>query len=289
MPISLRIQKAFGYGGRNHPWRRPWFTALARASARRTGGVVFLEDDALLDQLRAELGLPPGRRAEEYLAELRADEPLREAFDRARRERGFDEDPDWDTRVERLRGIAVVYYGLMREFRPQVVVETGTAAGGYTAFVLAALKHNGAGRLISIDIPPVAGRLTMDKTIDPGSIGYLLPEGYRDVWTYVQGDAKRHLPRILAEEEVDVFIHDSLHTRTHMLFEYAVARALLGEGKLVLSDDIMWNNAFNDFLASNRLTGYSPYSKPGTGVFVNRFDDRERAAGIGLVPHEQGG
>ena len=283
MSLTLRQQRRLGYGGQKHPWRRRVFSSLARNIARRAGGgVVFLEDDELLGELRRELGLPAGQPLETYLAELRADEPLRRAFEHARDAHGADEDASWEARIERLKGIATVYYALMREWRPQVVVETGTAAGSYTSFVLAALKRNGSGRLISIDIPPVAGVLQMNMTVETDAVGYFLPQEYRDVWTYVEGDAKRHLPRVLAEESVDVFIHDSLHTRTHMLFEYAVARAMMDEGKLIVSDDIMWNNAFNDFLAANRLTGYSPYSKPGTGVFVNRFDEAERSAGLGL-------
>ncbi len=282
MPLTLSQQRRLGYGGQKHPWRRKLFSTLARNFARRAGGVIFLEDDALLVEMRRELGLPEGPPLSKYLDELLADQPLRAAFQEAREKHGVDEDATYEARLERLRGVVTVYYALMREWQPSVVVETGTAAGSYTSFVLAALNKNGKGRLISIDIPPVRGRLQMNMTVDADAVGYFLPREYRDAWTYKQGDAKCLLPDVLAEEDADVFIHDSLHTRTHMLFEYAVARALMDDGKVIVSDDIMWNNAFNDFLATNRLTGYSPYSKPGTGVFVNRFDEAERSAGLGV-------
>ncbi len=114
---------------------------------------------------------------------------------------------------------------------------------------------------------------------------FLLPktDEYRSRWSYRLGDAKVLLPRILAEEDVDVFIHDSLHTATHMLFEYATARALMPEKTLLLSDDIGWNNSFDGFLAINGLTGYAPFSNPNVGLAVNLFNKFEHDAGIGIV------
>jgi predicted O-methyltransferase YrrM len=185
--------------------------------------------------------------------------------------------------VARLDGIVTIYYALMREVAPEIVVETGTAAGGYTALVLAALVENGRGRLVSIDIPPVAGRLTMDDlTLDESEVGFFVPAEYRERWEYRRGDAKVLLPRALLEQPVDVFIHDSLHTRTHMLLEYSLARALMDEGKLIVSDDILWNSAFESFLLAHGMQGFAPYANPNTGVCVNRFDDFERRAGLGV-------
>ena len=178
-----------------------------------------------------------------------------------------------------MRGVVAIYYGLMRELRPGVVVETGTAAGSLTSFVAAALTRNEHGRLISIDIPPVAGHLQMNLTVAPSDVGYFIPEAYRGCWEYRAGDARELLPKVLAEESTDVFIHDSLHTTTHMLFEYSVARALMREGALIASDDILWNDAFNSFLRANGLVGYAPFSQPGTGAVVNRFDPFERDSG----------
>src|SRR5262249_16918185 len=42
---------------------------------------------------------------------------------------------------------------LVRALRPATVVETGTANGTSTTYLLAALARNGAGRLVSIDLP----------------------------------------------------------------------------------------------------------------------------------------
>jgi predicted O-methyltransferase YrrM len=284
MPLSLSLQRRFGYGGRKHPWRRGVFRLLSSAVARRAGGgLCFADDDEVLARVRTDLGLPKGPRVEHYVAELAAERPLIEAFELAAARHGRVEDPDWPSRLVRLRGVVSLYYGLLRELRPALVVETGTAAGSLTSFVMAALERNAHGRLISIDIPPVAGKLQMNLSVAPESVGFFIPQAWRARWTYLEGDAKRLLPRVLSEQPVDVFIHDSLHTVSHMLFEYSVARALMRDGSLILSDDILWNDAFASFLHANRLYGYAPFSQPGTGVVVNRFDSFEKQSGIGLA------
>ncbi len=66
---------------------------------------------------------------------------------------------------------------------------------------------------------------------------------------------KDFLPKLLIKNDVDIFIHDSLHTRTHMLFEYNCARALMRPNAVIISHDILWNKAFFSFIASHNLKG----------------------------------
>jgi hypothetical protein len=62
------------------------------------------------------------------------------------------------------------------------------------------------------------------------------------------GDARCLLPKLLSDvTSIDVFIHDSLHTYEHMLWEYRSAYPYLREGGLLVSDDAMWNSAFSEF------------------------------------------
>lgn len=180
----------------------------------------------------------------------------------------------------------VHYYALIREVQPAIVVETGTAAGSMTAWVLAALAANQKGKLISIDLPPVAGKLVMDLTISKADVGFLIPAEYHGRWDYLLGDAKILLPRVMAENAVDVFIHDSLHTRSHMLFEYNVARCLMKPGKVILSDDILWNSSFFDFVRSHQLKSLACISNPNLGVTVNVFDEHETAIGTDIIRWE---
>lgn len=179
----------------------------------------------------------------------------------------------------------VNYYAVAREIEPDIVVETGTAAGFMTSWVLAALEANGKGRLISIDIPPVQGKLGMGMSVNKEEIGFLIPREYHNRWEYICADAKIMLPKVLADNPTDIFIHDSLHTRTHMLFEYNVARCLMRPNSLILSDDILCNKAFFNFLQSHNLTGLGCISNPNLGLTVNRFDEYELRIGTDIIRH----
>lgn len=264
-----------------------WSSAAVWASDRRAtlrrGGVRFLSPEVLFERMLSELDLRPGRGLHDYVEELLTHDSLRRQWEEASHHYNVTKYKDWYHRVGSVPGNVAMYYGLIRALSPEVVVETGTASGSMTSFLLAALEMNGKGKLISIDIPPMEGQLTMNLTIDRSEIGYWIPQEVRHRWEYRVGDAKVLLPKVLAEQPVDVFVHDSLHTRTHMLFEYAVARCLMRDGSLILSDDILWNNAFDDFLALNRLAGYAPLSNPNIGCFVNRFDEFERSIGTEII------
>lgn len=249
----------------------------------RGGGLRFVEDEVAFRNLLLEADHPPKGSFVDYIQEVINDEKLKETFDKVSRERNLTKYRNWAHRVEYNRSVIGLTYGLIRELRPKLVVETGTASGSNTSMALAALHHNGQGELISIDIPPQAGKLTMDITIAQEEVGYWIPQDYKDRWTYLAGDAKIHLPKLMAERGVDFFIHDSLHTTSHMAFEYAVARAMMSENTIILSDDVLWNSSFDTHAELNRLNAYAGFSNTNFGGVVNRFSAEERAQGIGIV------
>jgi predicted O-methyltransferase YrrM len=282
--MIVNLSQRLLHAARTRKTLRPIVTALARWRARRRGGgVVYVNDDDLLTLLVGGTGRACTRSFGDYLRELREDEPLRRTFEDVKARYQLERDGDWDARLTRLPGNAVLFYALVRELQPELTVETGTARGSMTSWILAALERNAKGRLISIDLPAVAGQLAMSISVAPEDTGCFIPEAYRRRWDYRMGDAKVLLPQVMAEQAVDLFIHDSLHARTHMVFEYAVARALMREGSVIVSDDIGWNNGYVDFLALHRLTGYAPFSNPNISAFVNMFDAAERALGLGIV------
>jgi len=96
--------------------------------------------------------------------------------------------PNYEARCGNIAHI-VNFYALIRILKPKIVVETGTANGSMTSWVLAALEKNGIGKLISIDIPPVDGKLTMGFSVGKGDIGLLIPHEYHHRWHYISGDA----------------------------------------------------------------------------------------------------
>jgi len=145
-------------------------------------------------------------------------------------------------------------YALVRALAPDVIVETGTANGSSTAYILAALHANGAGRLVSVDLPfrvseqselrPIVAGTSIDgydaSPVPPGKEpGWMVPDDLRDRWQLRLGDATVLLPDLLAElGEIDVFFHDSLHTHEHMLFEFGAAWPHLRPSGVLVADDV---------------------------------------------------
>jgi len=269
----LRLVRHF----RNKKWlMSTWVARLQHCWFPRH---TILGRDAFFPLLVRQIcGSGPHRSLAEYQEELRSDALLRAAYSAAGR--AGRSEPSLDQLVARRTGNVSVFYALVRELRPEVLVETGTASGLMTSWILAALARNGTGRLISIDLPPRNGELTMEMTLTTGDVGYLVPAQYRDRWTLIAGDAKVHLPCVLAGNAVDFFIHDSLHTRTHMLFELNVARALMRPGTCIVSDDVLWNDSFFSFVESHRLRSLGCISNPNVAVTLNDFDAYELDIGV---------
>lgn len=242
-----------------------------------------MDDENAYRLLLGAMGKTPTHDLDYYIEELVADDTLRLTFERVCAQRGLKKYRDWRHRVIYNRSVVGLGYSLVREIKPNVVVETGTATGSNTSIILAALERNSRGRLISIDLPPEAGKLTMDIGLLEDEVGYFIPDAFKPRWEYKKGDAKILLPAVLAAENADIFIHDSLHTTTHMAFEYEVARALTRPGALILSDDILWNNSFDAFAELHGLDAVAGVSNPNFGGVVNKFSDEELAIGVGIV------
>ena len=139
-----------------------------------------------------------------------------------------------DSRLARL------CYVLCRLIGPSVVVETGVAYGVSSAFILRALEKNGHGALYSVDLPPPRRRYERFW-------GVAVPDGLRGRWRLHRGTSASVLPRLLKEiPTVDLFVHDSLHTHRNMLREFDTVWPNLGDGAVLLADDVERNRAFGE-------------------------------------------
>jgi hypothetical protein len=134
-----------------------------------------------------------------------------------------------------------------------------------------ALEKNGKGLLYSIDLPNV----DFDATIPPGKMpGWIVPKKLRTRWQLIIGDSKDILPVLVGKlRSIDVFIHDSLHTYEHMMFEFETAWPYIRMGGLLISDDVFSNKAFQDFC--RRVKAYS---------IIRCYVDSE--LGIGIIRKE---
>ena len=122
------------------------------------------------------------------------------------------------------------WYALVRAAQPESIVETGTHLGLGSCVIAAALLRNGHGRLTTIDVDPDAG--------------YLIGEPWASVIDRRIGDSAALLAGL---KDVDMFLHDSLHTYDHETRELATVEANLRPNAIVLSDNAHESSALADW------------------------------------------
>lgn len=133
-------------------------------------------------------------------------------------------------------------YLILRLIKPKYVFETGVASGASSAYILCALHDNECGALYSIDLPP-------DNLPEGEMSGFAVPQSLRERWSLHIGNSKDLLEPLLDEVgEIDCFIHDSLHTYEHMMWEFRTAWEYIRSRGLFLSHDVGANEAFFDFM-----------------------------------------
>ncbi len=138
-------------------------------------------------------------------------------------------------------------YLITRLIEPNCVVETGVSSGASSAYILRALHDNGQGHLYSIDLPP--DNLPADK-----NSGFVVSKELGSRWQLSIGDSRTLLKPLLEEiGPVDCFLHDSLHTYDHMMFEYNTVYDFIRPAGLFLSHDVGANQAFLDFMKYKRV------------------------------------
>lgn len=157
----------------------------------------------------------------------------------------------------------MVYYALVRKYKPAIIVETGVGNGFSTLCLLLGLEENVKGELISIDFPR-----TLDESLEEfrketydgygGSAaipadempGWLVPSRLKHRWELVVGKSQKEFPQKISELDrpIDIFVHDSEHSVPCMLFEFELAWHHLSEAGILISDDVNWNDAFDTFI-----------------------------------------
>lgn len=138
-------------------------------------------------------------------------------------------------------------YTLCKILKPEIVVETGVAYGLSSSYVLQALKENNKGTLYSIDS-------TFRPWESEKMIGSAIPSELKNRWKFINGVATDKLKDLLKSlQQIDIFIHDSLHTYTNMMSEFNIAWPFVKNNGFLISDDVGTNNAFYDFCIKNSL------------------------------------
>jgi predicted O-methyltransferase YrrM len=160
--------------------------------------------------------------------------------DLERREIGLSEAAPFSRAHNGGSALASFCYAITRILKPEIVLETGVCYGVTSAHFLQALSVNGRGQLHSIDLPPLG------KNGDT-YVGKLVPRELRQSWAVHRGTTRRLLPRLLVSlRQIDLFLHDSLHTYQNMRMEFATVWPKLRPGGVVISDDVDGNAAFRE-------------------------------------------
>jgi hypothetical protein len=138
-------------------------------------------------------------------------------------------------------GFVRTIWCLTRHLRPEKVVETGVAHGVTSRCILEALERNASGHLWSIDLPPIERHWRRQ-------VGMAVGGRYANRWSYIKGPSRLRLPGLLCQlGQIDLFIHDSLHSERNVRFELDRAWVALRPGGALVIDDIDANRGFQSF------------------------------------------
>jgi predicted O-methyltransferase YrrM len=192
--------------------------------------------DALVDWVAAVTGATRAQ-ARARLAEPAADEPLQARLRAATRAH-----PLWSKAAPPF-GKRLGWYAVARLIGPRLIVETGVHDGLASLLLLRALELNrddgSPGRLLSFDINPAAGWLV----------------GEHPLWQLEIRSTRPGLAEALSEAgPVDLFIHDSLHTYEHELYELDTAADHLAPGGALISDNAHATPALREVAAAHGLS-----------------------------------
>ena len=170
------------------------------------------------------------------------------------------------------QGWAYLIYIIIRILKPKTVIETGVFDGLGTSFILNALERNKTGKLISIDYP--AYKVILGSTDlmpfqtlpDHKKPGWLVPPKFLHRWDLQIINTEKGLGKVLNSRiRPDIFLHDSLHTENHMLWEMNLIWPKLNKGGVLLIDDIFCNNAFDGFKKQKKRKSVFKY---GLGAII---------------------
>ena len=164
-------------------------------------------------------------------------------------------------------GAYPLLFFLVRLIKPEVVVETGVAAGWSPHTILEALSRNERGRLFSSDFPYF--RLSQPERF----IGVLVPEHLRSRWSLdIRGD-QIALPCIVNQNAaIDLFHYDSDKSYAGRRAAYKLIEPRLTNSSWVIMDDIHDNLFFRDWVTHHGLS-YTIFEFEGKFVGLARWSE----------------
>lgn len=178
----------------------------------------------------------PLARARRRLEEARSERALGGYIEREHRREGRPSYVEIDAPLE--------LFALVRELRPEHVVEVGVSSGVSSAYLLAGLARNRRGTLHSVDLPTFRKETarrrpaTASWALPPGRLpGWAIPPRLRDRWDLRIGDKRVVLPRLGAElNRVGLFVYDVPHDDGDALREFLRLDPTFRTGSVAIAD-----------------------------------------------------
>ena len=126
--------------------------------------------------------------------------------------------------------------------RPHSVVETGVALGWSSLAILAALRRNGSGRLVSVDMP-------YPRRKNEPWVGAVVPDALRAGWQLIRLPDRPGVKRAIRAVggSIDLAHYDSDKSYQGRMYAYPLLWKALAPGGLLISDDVQDNFAFREF------------------------------------------
>lgn len=137
-------------------------------------------------------------------------------------------------------------YFLTRWQKPQLVLETGVAAGFSSAAILSALEKNEKGQLKSSDFPYF--RLERPERF----IGCLVEDHLKRRWQLETKGDRLNLPKLLRDvSEIDLFHYDSDKSHYGRRFALKQVTPLLSARAILMMDDVQDNWFFREYVEAS--------------------------------------
>jgi len=166
-------------------------------------------------------------------------------------------------------------YFLVRKYRPNVVIETGVAAGWSTKTISDALDKNGTGELYSSDFPYF--RIENPEKY----IGVLVSDEQKDKWKLdTRGDtlALPSFLSVIGDAKVNLFHYDSDKSYSGRSFAIDLIEPRFSRDAIFVVDDIQDNLHFRDYVRTRKLA-YEVFE------FEGKYVGLVKGVGKQVLPH----
>lgn len=132
-------------------------------------------------------------------------------------------------------------YFLIRKLEPEIIFETGVAAGFSSATILTAIKKNKKGTLFSSDFPYF--RIDNPEKY----IGLLVDSSLHNNWKLeIEGDEVNIKKFLKQVEKIDLFHYDSDKSYNGKKLIFNLVKSKMRKGSIFIFDDIQDDRFFKD-------------------------------------------